>query len=56
MARGDSSDGNCFTIVAIFALAGVGCAPWTGAPGPFYLHQVYQAGEPGCTARLTVPL
>lgn len=24
MARSDSSDGNCFTIVAIFALAGVG--------------------------------
>ena len=36
--------------------AGTSCSTWAGQPGPFYLHQAYQLGDPGCTTRITMPL
>jgi putative glutathione S-transferase len=36
--------------------AGTSCATWAAQPGPFFLHQAYQVGDPGCTTRITMPL
>jgi len=35
---------------------GTSCATWASQPGPFFLHQAYQVGDPGCTTRITMPL
>ena len=37
-------------------LGGTACAPWADRPGPFYLHEAYQASDPLCTARITMPV
>jgi len=39
---------------------GTTCSNWlsssTGCVGPFFLHEVYQAHDSGCTSRITVPV
>merc|ERR1712137_654373 len=37
-------------------LNGVSCEPWKSRPGPFFLHECYQAHDPFITTRITVPV
>jgi len=37
-------------------LGGTTCAPWAERPGPFFLHEVYQASDPLGTTRITMPV
>eukprot|EP00756_Hemistasia_phaeocysticola_P001647 Hpha_TRINITY_DN11156_c0_g1::TRINITY_DN11156_c0_g1_i2::g.28070::m.28070/K07393/ECM4, yqjG; glutathionyl-hydroquinone reductase len=37
-------------------LSGTKCPPWDDRPGPFFLHEVYQASDPLGTNRITMPV